>query len=1083
MTGLRSAWVSRGSLRSALVSVVTVTALALAGVVGTAGATASVALETEPEVDCESPAVDEAAAAAAARVCGVPVEVESARSPWNTLYALPDGKRRLDTSIAATRTDVSGEWAEIDTTLVGGSDGLEVASAVTPMVFSDGTAGQPLARITRDGHELVFDTELELTEPTVSGASVTYPQVLPGVDLVVTVNADATGFTEVLRVDSPQAAANPALSDLVFPVQTTDGLDLTAREGGFVATDDSGEVMFRSPAPLMWDSSADEPARPVTMSAGTGRRASVQPLLDATTDLPRDEERLTSPVPGDVVAEMATRVTDDELTITPDADMLTDPDTVWPVYIDPPVIASLAEYIAVSSAGWTHYNFANDDGVGRCNSTSLGCSTPLFTERLMFEFHGLGAIGNLEPEDVTSAVFSVYGTHSYSCAPAWIEAWRVGEISSATTWANSSWGVLQDAVNVAHRASCGNQQWVSFNVTEGAKAVAGANTSTLTEGVRASDESTMAGWKRYRWDAQLSITYNRAPDAPAQMSVTTLDSGQPISCGPGTAPFNVYTSTPTLRATVSDLDGGNVSAWTAVYDITGAATPVWDGQEGPWLATGAVHSRQMPPGLLQEGRVYRWFLHAWDGSRWSVDRPYCDFMLDLRPPDTATGLYTTETSSSASLGCGTPSEPTWVNTLTPTMRATLSDPDGGNVADWFYIYDASGPLVWGGNPGTWLVTGTQHSRQVPAGLLAEGKHYRWFVAGHDGTQESVVRPYCDFIVDLSAPASPTVSPVAPTGPGEASYPEGVESGGAQVLGKFRFASPSTDVAKFEYSVDWTTFDREAPASDPVGEFTPDDSGEHTLHVRAVDRAGKVSPEVTYLIDVARPGGSVWLLDEGPGATVAADSGDSKNQYPLVFAGTPTWVNGPTDLDNGKVHGAALAFDDVADVLATAGPVTEAGQSFSVSAFVRSTDEAVTATAVSGGADDAAFAIGQVQGAACPDGVGPCWAFSMPGQSGTGLVSSVSSQPIDPDAWVQLTGVFDAASGEASLYVCTAWGGMPTAETAVPVSGAQLGQGVLRVGQSRAGGTPTSPWRGEVAEVRVDGGVIGTAAMWTTCTMR
>jgi hypothetical protein len=647
-----------------------------------------------------APAPDEASAAAAAQVCGVEVEVEAARTAWNTLYALPDGSRRLDTSIAAVRTDVSGEWAEIDNTVVDGGVGLEVLSPVTEMVFSDGTPGQPLVQLTRDGHTLVFDVPFELREPEIAGPSVTYPQVLTGVDLVVTVNADATGFTEVLRVESPEAAANPALAALAFPIQVSDGLRLGQLNGGFVANDASGEHVFVSPAPTMWDSAAEDvPALAdesgwlaQTVEAATGH---VEDLVQAAT-------RVVAPVEGDTVAAMPITVRDGLVTVIPDADVLSDPGTVWPVYIDPAI--TLAEYIAVSSAGWTHYNFANDDGVGRCNSTSMGCSTPLFTERLMWEFHGLEGIGALEPAEVTSAVFRVYGTHSYSCTPAWIQAWRVGEISSATNWSTASWGVLQDSVNVAHKASCGNQRWIEFNVTEGAQAVASVNASTLTEGLKADDESTMAGWKRYRWDAQLSVTYNRAPDTPTNPYTTNSATTGSLGCGTSAAPTYVHTLTPFIRATISDPDRTNVTAW---FDVYRNGTLVWDGGQTAAQPSGQQHYRQIPSGKLTEGLAYVWNIFAWDGLRHSVNGRACTIVADLTKPVTPTVAPVVQAGSATYVENAVSGAPGQKGAF------RLGPGSSTDVVSYLYSFDSPAP--------TTPATGVNPTIVFPGG--AAGRHY------------------------------------------------------------------------------------------------------------------------------------------------------------------------------------------------------------------------------------------------------------------------------------------------------------------------------------------------------------------------
>ena len=286
-----SHWMEMGvfKLRSACApGVVACLTFAFAVVVPAPPAVGGLSGPAQPE-HCPSVAETTAKAVAATDACDREVEVLAERTEWASTFALPGGSMRLDTSIAAVRTDVSGEWEPVDPSVVEGEDGLVVASAVAPMTFSDGTDGVPLARIERDGHEVVFDAPFDLTTPSVDGSQVTYPGVLPGVDLVVTVNEDATGFSEVLRVESPQAAAHPALAELTFDVQTSDGIELQADGGAFAAVDEVGEQVFISPVPVMWDSSTsvtgavDRAAGPVAVDADPA----VAPAPGAQADLTR----------------------------------------------------------------------------------------------------------------------------------------------------------------------------------------------------------------------------------------------------------------------------------------------------------------------------------------------------------------------------------------------------------------------------------------------------------------------------------------------------------------------------------------------------------------------------------------------------------------------------------------------------------------------------------------------------------------------------------------------------------------------------------------------------------------------------
>lgn len=958
---MRASKVSVMSARGgrAAAAAITVVAMGLAATPPAAGAESSLsrvaaASECPAVVDSEELAVEVAAG------CGREVEVLESRTEWQTVHALPDGQMRLDAAVVAERTQLSGEWTDIDTSLVETGEGLTPAAPVVGMVFANGAPGQPLVRLQRDGHELTFDVPFEVSAPVVYGSTLEYRDVLEGVDLIVTVNEDGTGFSEVLRVDSPEAAADPRIAELVFPVVASDGLEVEAAEGGFVARDDAGDAVFASPAPAMWDSRGDVAARSLTPRvSGLRMTTTADGSTTAEAVVANRAARVAAPLAGDVTAVMDAEVEDGAVVVTPDAGLISDENAVWPLYLDPSVSADLADWTTVSSTGWIHYRYTGDDGLGYCNQTSSGCST-LFKSRMAWEFGGLSTIAPLDRPDIVSATFRAYGTHSYSCTQTPVSAWRVGGFTSNTGWPLvEMYGYSLHTQSVAHRAGCNNAsrrpRWIEFDVTQALMQIAEEDRSAVAIALRDPSETSMAGWKRYRNDARLSVTYNRAPSTP-------------------------------------------------------------------------------------------------------------------------TSPYLTATASSASLGCGTSSAPTWVYSSQPFLWATVSDPDGGNVMALFDVYEGS-KLVWNGGSTAAQASGMKHVRHVGT-PLPDGTTYSWTVYGYDASRTSATGRACYFRVDSEPPAAPSVQALEPEGLGQAAYPPDVESGGVGLVGRFQVASSSDDVVEFAYSFDSTDLLERQPVADPVISWSPEAPGGHTLRVQAIDRAGRVSGVVAYEFGVARPQQSVWLLEEGAGTT-AADSGDFGNQLPLTLGDGPTWVDGPlTEKETGTDW--ALAFDDPGDGAWTASSAVMPGESFSVSAVVRSRGEAVSATAVSqDGVSGPAFELGQVAGEQCPDGVGPCWAFQMPSVDGAGSVGAFSDVGVPADKWVQITGTFDASSGTAAVHVCSLWR-RPVSTDGVAASGAGLGVGPLRLGGSRLGDISAAPWLGEVAEVRVYDAVVGVEEMTRTC---
>ncbi|NTW38812.1 MAG: LamG domain-containing protein [Cellulomonadaceae bacterium] len=886
------------------------------------------------------------------------------RTSWQTTYAQPDGNMRLDVTTAAVRARKNGEWVPVDSSVVAGPVGLAVAAAVTPMTFSGGDDGLPLATIERDGHTLSLDVPFDLPEPAVDGNQLTYEDVLPDVDMIVTVNSDATGFTEVLRVGSPEAATDPRLDRLTLPLKLSAGLDVVPSDGGAEARTSTGELVFAIPTPRMWDSSVAGPTGPAMRPT----EGSPQDLFYGVGTRAEEVEghrpdRAVAPLGGETVVGMPIEVSDGALSVRPDEALLTAPETTWPVYIDPGATAILNQYAAVRTVVGTKTGWSNE-GVGLCSQASASDCTATFKSRLLWRFQDMGPIGALDPGNIISATFSVYGQHSYSCTPQPVSLYRVNDFNAGSVGWDGGFLALQSTVTVAHKATCAGQpdRWIEFPAAEAAQAVAGVDASVLAVGLVA-NEGSMAYWKRYRWDARYSVVYNRAPSSPSDVRIDNP-------------------STPC---------------------VTGAG------------------------------------------------RPY-------------------------------------IRSTTPTIAATLSDPDGDNLYGQFDVINlANGARVWGPRNTAAQGSGARHAAFVDSGLV-DGGTYRFQVAPVDTSYGwAGSTSACEFVVDTTRPVSPTITPV----PGQpAVYLEGRSAGGLGQTGSFTLApGASADVVGFQYSFNSGSLGATvsvSPGASLTVPFTPTQyAGVQVLRVASVDRAGNVSDTRLYSFIVKFPG--VWRLDEGNG-TAAAGTGYTGQRFPLTVSPSTTWVGGMLAESGFSSTDKALLFDAASDVASTSGPVIATDVSYSVMAFVKADAATGTATAVSqDGTTTSQFELGLLHDASCPTSNGTCWVFGVAAtdSSSPGVVRAMSTVPVQVGQWFHLVGIRRA--GQIELSVCALGAGdsllvspQPVLSGQVPLSSTWRATGAMRVGRGFAGGSATHPWLGTVDNVQVMDGPASVGKLRTAC---
>ncbi|MFK4222767.1 LamG domain-containing protein [Streptomyces sp. NPDC019890] len=489
---------------------------------------------------------DQRSDSALAAKSGEPVEVVEERTEYTTTMANPDGTFTLTQSTRPQRArSKDGAWRGIDVTLERRSDGtVGPKSTVVDLAFSGGGKAEPMISLGGKRGSMSLGWPESLPEPQLSGATATYPEVFKGVDLKLT--ATAEGYREVLVVKSAEAAANPELEQIKLTLKS-DGLDIAAGAGGGLrAIDADGNAAFAGPAGVMWDSAGDAGAQTQLMNA-------------AEEPEPEDPNR---PGAGDATAELPVQLEGAAVAVEPDLGLLRGKETVYPVFIDPPMGLALQERTVLSSDGDRFWDFDGDHGVGNCSR--LGpwyCGTD-YTNRMYFEF----APTNLAGKYVVDAVFRAYETWSFSCAAHEVDLWRTNNISEGSTWPGPAHLDKMGDRNISagRGTNCTPEQpdsWVEFhdnaaesdeNLTSTVRSFADGKFSRLTLMLRAQNESDPDAWKRFDDNAELQINYVPKPGLPTPYGVIP---GYGISrhCNPVNDPLTVTRPDPMVEAGVQAL--------------------------------------------------------------------------------------------------------------------------------------------------------------------------------------------------------------------------------------------------------------------------------------------------------------------------------------------------------------------------------------------------------------------------------------------------------------------------------------------------------------------------------------------------
>ncbi|MEV0645778.1 LamG-like jellyroll fold domain-containing protein [Phytomonospora sp. NPDC050363] len=461
-----------------------------------------------PSFPGEPSAEDEFEAYRLALACGVDVEVLSLRDIDRQVFATTAGT--LDAQIAVEPYQVrnaEGAWTPIDPTLVPRPDGSAAAAATVIGVSTSAGGDAPFVTATDPGGGVLSLRwpKGPLPAPVVSGSVATYPNVLPDIDLAV--QAESVGFSWLLIVKTEEARANPELATIEVGIETV-GLTVVEdpESSRIEVLDAEGSVIFEAGQGIMWDSStAAEPAG-----------------FAATAEEPASD-------PGRI-GDVDVQHTGTGITLVPDTAMLADPDLTFPLYIDPPFTSTRKAWANVlqskSGTGWTGDSSWPRSGgmrVGLDTWSTCGSGCGLWRSAITLN------IGALKGKYIASASVNMLQTHMGGCDDRYLQLWRTGAISNGTSWNGVDWlygeQLQSKLVPSSNQTGCSGKdnEWVEFDGGEVKKRVQSAadqRHSTISFGLRSSNEDTRDAWRRIKTDTvKLHVTYYIYPPQPDRLTV------------------------------------------------------------------------------------------------------------------------------------------------------------------------------------------------------------------------------------------------------------------------------------------------------------------------------------------------------------------------------------------------------------------------------------------------------------------------------------------------------------------------------------------------------------------------------------
>ncbi|MFE9256599.1 DNRLRE domain-containing protein [Streptomyces sp. NPDC006879] len=596
--------------------------MALSVLYGTESALAAPAPTVRPAAapkKAATTAADITSARVAARLSGERVEALSERTETSTTWANKDGSLTTEVSAGPVRFQRDGDWVPVDVNLQAAQDGsVEAKAHPRGLRLAAGArrAGAPrtagrttatdLVTLGEGEQQITLQWRGDLPVPELDGTRATYPEAVPGADVVV--EATRTGFEQFVEIKN-KPAGQPF--SYTLPLRAK-GLKVQQQpDGSVVFTDRRSKKTAVMPAPVMWDATVDP------VSGEHTRRAKVGMKVVKTK--------------GGV-----------DLVVTPDAAFLADSATRYPVTVDPSTSSLTNVFDTYVQQGET-VDWSNDTELDLGNpGTVNGNGTPR-TARSFLSWDTTALADSL----VLNAKLSLWNFHSANtdCKAYPWEVWSTGAASTSSRWtAQPTWTAKKaTSTETKGNPACTSAPdgWINADVTTLAQEWASAKATRGHMGLRATSETVVPQWKRVNSGnaatnpPKLVVTYNYRP-----RTGTKQEAGSPFFSYGGS--YVVNTTTPTLRDTFVDNDGDKVNGTFQVYD-SATDTQVGSVLVSPFVPSGKSASVTVPAGVLTNGKTYKFRTSPYDGTHYNTGwSAWKTFTVDTSAPSAPTKIVSTD---------------------------------------------------------------------------------------------------------------------------------------------------------------------------------------------------------------------------------------------------------------------------------------------------------------------------------------------------------------------------------------------------------------------------------------------------------